>query len=459
MKKEKLKNERTKDVGAWENWSYALSGFGVNALFGMQMMYLLIYFTDVFGISAATAGIIFLIARVWDAVNDPIMGTIVDKTKTKWGKCRPYMIFGSIALAISFVLMFSGPTSLGPTGKVIYAGVTYILFGMMFTMVDIPANAIISRMTQNPQERANVTTFRRVIANVGMLLGVGAIGFVPLLGRGNDSRGYALTAIVIGVISSLLILTAGISTKERVKSEQKHDFSTKDLFKTIRVNTPLMILVSVFLVNQLAMSIKTATTAYYFTYNIGREDLTAIVGVISLLATILGTAIIPLLLKKFGKIKSIVIGLFIIAISSVGLYFTSYANITMIMVWFIINSLAAAFGLGLPYIMIIDTVEYGEWKTGKRTEGLVFSMLTFSMKLASAMGGAILGFLLTYTGYVPNTEQTPLALKGILVSITVIPVIVAIIGIILMKFYKLDEKMYQMIINELEKRKKSEEIC
>lgn len=444
--------EGSSKVKTIEKTMYGLSGLGISIFFGMPMIYLVIYYTDVFGISPAAVSILFLVSRIWDAINDPIMGTLVDKTKTRWGKCRPYMIFGPILLMIGFVAVFSGPTDLGNTGKLIYAYITYIFFGMMYTMVDIPANALISSMTQNSKERTSITTLRRILCNVGILIGAaGVIPLVGILGKGDQAKGYMLTTIILGAIGTISIVLSGLTAKERVVKTKNETYAFKDMIKVLKMNTPLLIISSVFMVNQLATTIKSAATAYYFSYNIGKPDLIAVASGISLIATIVGTMAIPLLVKFFGKKKTIIYALVGIAVSSLALFFISYESITLIIVQFVVNSFVSGFGLALPFIMVIDTVEYGEWKTGIRSEGLVFSTLTFGTKVGTAVGGAALGFILSFTGYVPNAVQSKEALNGILVCIAGIPIVVAVIGIWLMKYYVLDEKLYDKIVADLKK--------
>ena len=453
-----MKNKTKKrTVGIGETWLYAFSGFGINIFFGMPMMFMLIYFTDVFGISAAAVGTLFLISRIWDAVNDPMMGGFVDKTKTRWGKCRPYLIFGPLVLGVAFYLLFSGPQGLSGTQKLVYAYITYIFYGMAYTLVDIPGHALISRITNNSIEKTKVMTLRRVIANFGMLIGAAAVvPLVGVLGKGDQAKGYSLTALVFVVIAGLPIILSGLTAKERVESAPSSgNFQFKNIFSILKSNKPLMIIVSVYIVNQIAMSIKTAAVAYYFTYNIGKVEMIAVVSGISLIFTILGTGLIPLISRKIGKKNGVIAAMVIIGLTSLGLFFTPYSNTTLVMVWFVFNSLAAGIGLGLPFIIAIDSVEYGEWKTGKRTEGLVFSMLTFGTKLASAIGGATLGYILTFTGYSANTLQTPMALQGILISMAIIPIVVSIIGIILMRFYNISESQMSEIMEELKNRKEN----
>ncbi len=444
--------QKATKVKTIEKSMYALSGLGISIFFGMPMIYLVIYYTDVFGISPAVVATLFLVSRIWDAINDPIMGTIVDKTKTRWGKCRPYMIFGPILLMVAFVAVFSGPTDLGNTGKIIYASITYIFFGMMYTMVDIPANALISSMTQDSKERTSITTLRRILCNVGILIGAaGVIPLVGILGKGDQAKGYMLTTIILGAIGTVSIVLSGLTAKERVAPTKNESYAFKDMIRVLKLNTPLLIISSVFMVNQIATTIKSAATAYYFSYNIGKPELIAVASGIALIATIIGTMFIPLLVKLFGKKKTIIYALVGIALSSLALFFISYENVTLIIIQFVVNSFVSGFGLALPFIMVIDTVEYGEWKTGIRSEGLVFSTLTFGTKVGTAIGGAALGLILSFTGYIPNAVQTQEALNGILVCIAGIPIVVAIIGIVLMKFYELDEKLYDKIVADLKK--------
>ena len=298
-------------------------------------------------------------------------------------------------------------------------------------------------------------TLRRVVANFGMLVGAAAvIPLVAVFGKGDQAKGYMMTAIVFTLIAGLPIILSGIVAKERVGDGGHHQkFEFKQLHGILRSNVPLLITVVVFIVNQIAMSIKTAAMAYYFTYNIGKVELIAVVSGISLIFTILGTALIPLITRRLGKKNGMILSMVIIGLTSLGLALTPYTNVTFILVWFVLNSLAAGFGLAMPFIIAMDAVEYGEWKTGKRTEGVVFSLMTFGTKLASAIGGAVLGYILDFTGYAANADQSTFALNGILFSIAVFPIIVSIVGIIIMKFYDLSEEKLAAIVEELKQRK------
>lgn len=455
-----MKNKDPKIIGFGENISYAFSGFGINFFFGMPMMFLVIYFTDVFGISAAAVGTLLLVSRIWDAINDPLMGMMVDHTKSKWGKCRPYMIFGPFILLGSFIMLFSGPSSMGEIGKLVWAYVSYILFGMAYTIVDVPSNAVISNMTQNGKERLSVTTLRRFVSNFGLLIGAGlVIPMVGVLGKGDAGKGYSLMATIFGTLSALMIISSGLTARERVVPTKNQHYGFKDIINMFKTNTPMVIIAALYFVSQIAISIKSASIAYYFTYNIGKISLISIVSVLSLLGTLLGTALIPLFTKLLkSKVKLVIVGLIVMALSSAGLFFSPNENIALIIILFFINALSSAYGLVMPFILMIDAVEYGELKTGFRSEGLVFSVLTFSMKLGTAVGGAILGYILSGLGYVPNVEQSVQALFGIKFCVAGLPIAAAIVGIILLKFYTLDEKKYAEIVDELKIKKSNKEI-
>ncbi len=338
-----------------------------------------------------------------------------------------------------------------------FAYVTYILYGMAYTLVDIPGHALASRMTSLNHEKTKVMTLRRVVANFGMLVGAGAvIPLVGLLGRGNQSKGYMMTAAVFAVIAVVPIILSGITAKERVEETKDHQkFQFKELYSLLKSNVPLLITVLVFIVNQIAMSIKTAAMAYYFTYNVGRVELIAIVSGISLIFTIVGTAMIPMVTRRLGKKNAMIVAMAVIGATSFGLAMTPVQSVVLILVWFVLNSFAAGFGLAMPFIIAMDAVEYGEWKTGKRTEGIIFSLMTFGTKLAGAIGGAMLGYILEYTGYVANQTQSAIALKGILFSMAIFPIIVSVIGILLMRCYSLTDEKLEIITSELEARKTS----
>ncbi|WBW95649.1 MFS transporter [Oceanirhabdus sp. W0125-5] len=449
-----MENQKMGRVSGGEKFTYSLGAVAQNMFFAVPMMYLVFFYTDVFGISAAAVGTLLLVSRIWDAINDPMMGAIVDRTNTKRGKFRPYIIWGSIPLAISFILIFAGPSSLGATSKIVYAYVTYIFFGMMYTMVNVPYNAVSSSMTQDSKERTSIVTLRQLFSNFGMLIGIAAImPLVGILGKGNQSKGFAITALLLGIFGMVINFISGVKVKERVSSGSKEKYSVKDMINIMKTNLPLFLISMTYMVNSIATTVRSAATAYYFSYNVGKTELIGIVSGLTLLCTLVGTGIVPMFTKRLGKKKAMYIGLIIMIISSASIYFISNQNITMLIVMFAINGLASAFAMVLPWIMLNDTVEYSEWKTGIRPEGLVFSTFTFASKFASAVGGALLGYLLQVSGYVANATQTPEALTAIKVSISGIPALAAIIALILMMFYKLDEKMYNNILKEIKERK------
>ena len=440
-------------LGNVEKVGYALGDLACNLIFTTVSMFLMYFYTDVYGLTPIAVSILFLIARIWDGINDPIMGVIVDRTNTKYGKFRPYFLYGAIPFAIVAILCFTVP-NFSPTGKLVYAYITYISLGMVYTLVNVPYGALTSAITEDSAERANLSVIRMFFATVGSL--IVAFG-VPLLtsklGGGNMVKGYQQTMIIYGIAGALILFFTFATTKERYTvppTTEKAGF--KDIILLLKENKALTILSLVFILMFGVMSIGSAVSIYFFDYVVGRPDLFAMFNLVGTLAQVVGYVLLPLMLKKMDKVSTVFWLTVATLIFPASMMFLGAEHIVLLFVLRIIHGLAYS-STGLMWSLVPDTIEYGELKTGKRREGIVYSIIGFFFKFGMALGGLIPGFVLSMTGYVAKAQQTPEAIMGIRALNGIIPIVLTIGMLILIKKYPLTENKYKEIIKELHERK------
>ncbi|WP_105615360.1 MFS transporter [Vallitalea okinawensis] len=432
---------------------YGTGSVAMNIVYGLMSFYLLKFYTDVFGITAASAGTMFFVARAWDAVNDPIMGVIVDKTKSRWGKFRPYILFGAIPMGLFAFLCFNTP-DMSRVGKLVYAYVTYIGFGMIYTVIGVPYGALTSAMTQDLKAREKLTFFRSLGALFATLLIV--ILVIPLtetIGNGDLVVGYRITIGMLSILATLLMLTTFFTSREIIvacNEEEAPKF--KESMIMVKKNKPLMILIIIFILTFAVNSITGAVGLYYLDYYLNRMDLYMIVSLMAMVPIILGQPLVLPLIKKFGK-KKIMIACCALQGILMFVKFIIPPNATLFIVLSFLTGLSAApFGTVI-WAFVPDTIEYGEWKAGVRADGFVNAIIGFAFKLGMAGGGIIPGIVLTLTGYVPNVPQSSLALWGIRALIGLIPAVLMFISVIIFKYYDLTDDRYNEIVEELNKKK------
>jgi len=436
-------------VGAY--LGYGVGDLSVNLFFQSAIIYLLFFYTDIFGISAAAAASIFLVARLVDAVTDPIMGMIADRTKTRWGKFRPYLLFGAPPLAVIAVAMFSVPDLEGDQ-KVLYAYATYILFSIAYTIVSIPYSGLTAVITEDAKERTNLSAYRMAFALGGaVIVGVGTQPLVTFFGGG--AAGFQTTIALYGIMSVLLLAVTFRYTQEKVTAVVEKPPTVSEMISAMSRNLPLWLLIVAFLMGMLAYIVRSSAVIYYFQYNLGRGDLFPLYMLFILLGQLAGIVITPWVANKWGKKNTYVIGAVLGMVTGVALYLTPYDALGAIFVISAVGSFFFAAPTVLAWAMLPDTVEYAEWKRGVRADGAIYATSSFFQKLAMAVGGAMAAMVLSATGYVAGESQSVEALEGILLMISVGPVLAMIVGIVAIWFYPLDEEMHLEIRKDLEERR------
>lgn len=438
-----------------EKFGYAV-GDTASCLFWQTFsMFLMIFYTDTFGITPAAVGLMLSVSRFFDAAADPIMGVIADRTETRYGKFRPWLLWGIVPFGVAGVLVFFTP-NLGPTGKLVYAYVTHNFMMLMYTMVNVPYGALLGVISPNSQERTALASYRFIGAFTGNIIVQGTLLYmVKAFGQGNDRLGYPLAVGVFAVLAGILFFCTFSFTKERVKPPVEKSSILGDLDDLI-TNRPWVVLCLMGLATLIYVSIRNAATLYYFKYYIGNEGAGAPFMVIGTVFSIVGAVLAPYVARLFGSKKMTFIGLTVICgLSMVVFYWGKPGDLTLIYGSHILMSAANAAMFPLIWSMYADTADYGEWKFGRRATGLVFSAATFSQKIGWAAGGGLAGGLLSYVGFVANVEQSAKSLQGIRNMMSLIPAAVTVVALLISLFYNLNSKMEQQIRDDLLARRGS----
>lgn len=436
-----------------EKLSYGLGDLACNTMFTLVSSYIMFFYTDIAGIGLAAVGTIMLVSRIVDAVTDPIMGGIIDKTHTKWGKARPYVLWMAIPFGIISVLMFISP-DIGSTGKFIYALVTYILFCVVYTALNIPYSTMMSNMTDSESERLSFNMFKTIGSNGGGFVATGlTLGLVAAIGRGNQAMGFTGAVIVYAVIGVILLFICFKNTKERIIPQGK----AMPLLESIKVavknrNWLLMCLVAFLCFTSLI--IRNQGTMYYAKYYLENE---AVGAPLMSIATLLGiplALVTPAIAKVVGTKRCVFIGSLIQVVSIIGVYFAG-KNLTLIYILTAIGAIGFGVAMGLLFILTAETIDYSEWQTGLRPQGLMTAFIGFMVKLGMAVAGVVSAAILSAGGYVENVAQTASSLNAIRANYIWVPAIIGVLIAVVILFYNLDEKKYAKVIEELHERRAS----
>ena len=435
---------------------FSVADIGFNIAYQTTALFLLFFFTDVFGITPAFAGAIILYSKIWDAVSDPIMGGIADKTKSRWGKFRPYLLFGAIPLGISMFLLWQSP-QLSQAGRNIYGLVMFMLLSTTLTVVVVPYQAMLPTLTSDSKERTSVLGMRSVFSIIGTLIAAGAtLILIDLLGGGNIRLGYSMMGLVYGLIIIALTIFCFSMVKERVqigRTDEKISF--KASMAAISKNRPFIVLLVGVLLGVTAVSMQAAVINYFFKYNLNNAGMATVAFlVLFVVAAAVGTPLFVWISKKTSKKAAYNIGMGIMAVMCLFLFFFGEKNIWLTIGMLIISGVGLATNWLCPWTMVADTIEYTEWKTGIRREGFQYGIFFLTMKVASALAGFIVGNVLAKAGYIANQAQTDLSLLGIRLNLTLIPALMFVLAIIVISFYGIDAKLHHQIIEELEASKK-----
>ncbi|WP_166333062.1 MFS transporter [Sphingobacterium chungjuense] len=456
-----------------EKVAYGFGDFASSMFWKIFSVYLLFYYTDVFGISAAVVGTMFLITRIWDTALDPIIGIIADRTDTKWGKFRPYLLWVSIPFGVIGVLTFTSP-DLSLTGKVIYAYVSYTLMMMVYSAINVPYASLMGVMTSDIKERTTLSTFRFIFAFAGSILVLAtAEPLVSLLGQSADGidaqRGWLLVMVVYAIIAVVLFYLTFAWTKERISPPKEQKSSLRSDLKNLANNKPWFILLGAGVSTLIFNSLRDGSAIFYFKYYFQNQQAfnISLIGIninYSTLYLVLGQAanIVGVVLAKpisdiIGKKSTFFYAMVFAAILSCIFYVFKENDVFLIFLFQFLISICAGSIFPLLWSMYADIADYSEWKTRRRATGLIFSSSSMSQKLGWTLGGALTGWMLAIYGFEANMMQTVETQKGIRMMLSVIPAAGALISAIFIAFYKLNDSLMLSITNDLQQRRTRDE--
>lgn len=433
--------------------SYGVGALGKDLACSIIYIYLMFYYTDVAGLSAAFVGTLFLVARIVDAVTDPMMGMIVDNTRSRFGKFRPWIAIGTLVNSAVLIAVFS-THQLSGTSLYVYAAVTYILWGVTYTIMDIPYWSIIPSLSSVRSERDKLVVWPRIFASFAwMLMGAYGLWAIGVLGDGDQGKGFQwFSIIIVGcfILSTVLIC---LNVKEQVTQRTgQQKFNLKDVKHILTSNDQLKSFIGVVLAFNISHQLVGGFAIYYFTYAIGNPDLFPMFMLVSGVAEMVGVFLFPHLVKRFERNTMWLLASALPAICCLILFLTGLlAPNSAILVG--IAGVALKFGVGLANglstVMLADVVDYGEVKTGHRSESIIFSVQAMLVKFAGAMSGFLIGLGLTAVNYVPNEVQTEQTVLGLKLIMYLCPLLFVISSVFVYQlFYKLNGQQYEQMLNK-----------
>lgn len=441
----------TAKISLKEKISYGMGDFGNGFMFDLGQLYLLKFFTDVAGIPAIAAGGIFAASKLFAAFCDPIVGSSIDYRKNigPRGKFRPYLIMGSIALAILTILTFISP-NLSTSGKLIYAYASYMIWGIGYSFVNIPYGSLGAAITQDTVERASLSSFRQA-GSLGALFVTSVIVMPIIVHFANPKVGYPVVMGIMSLIGVIAFFFCYKGTRERVVNQAppKEKLTPWLIIKTFISNKPLLVLVLMTVFTISAYNIKSAMLVYFAQYNLGNVELMAYMNFIIIGSSFIGVLFLPKLVKKFGKRNTALIGLGVSVVADT-INFLAPSNVVLFTILASIAFIGISIPNGITWAFVSDIIDYGEWESGERKDGITYSLFNFSRKLAQSLAGTLSGIGLGLVGYIPNVAQSTGTLLGIKGLLCLYPAIALAIAMVIIGFmYKLTDSKHEEIVAEL----------
>ncbi len=480
-----------------EKIGYGFGDGAANFVFQTMLIFQLPFYTNVFGITAAAAGTLLLVGRFWDAVFDPFMGALADRTNTRWGKFRPWVLWSAVPFAVVFVFVFTTP-HFGATGKMLYAYITYILLMTLYSVNNTPYSALNGVITGDVNERTSLSSYRFFFSMAAALIVQGfTLPLVYKFGQGDAQKGYSMTIGVFAVVCIIFFLITFFSVKERIKPDPKQKSSPKkDLVGLLKTGPWVAMFITTLFVF-ITLALWGSGMFYYFTYYLDKDavynflqslglgqndsgtggfwygilntfglivgkDASNVSGVgfslfnmAGMLMNILGVMVSTALATRFGKKAVFTIGLFFTAVFTSLFIVLPAQAVGLAFLLNILKSLSYGPTIPLLWAMMADVADYSEWRTKRRATGLVFAGIVFALKAGLGFGGAICGWILAAYDYVPNAVQTAHALFGIRMAASIYPALTFFAGVVSILFYAISKKLSLEIQDELAERRKS----
>lgn len=432
---------------------YGVCDMGGNMFFTVVAFWLMNYLTDTVGLAAGLAGTALMIGRVWDAITDPLVGNLSDKTETRWGRRRPYMFIGSIFLLITMIIMFTNPRLAEQTALFWWAALAYCALCTAYTLVNIPYSSLTPELTSSYNERTSLNAYRMSFAIIGTLIGAGAafpiisafstemvVGGITAI---DNSSGFAFMGALFG---ALMLLTAMITVFAVKEPPRRAQLSRMNLWKSYLSafrNKPFLLILLPWTFNMTGLTILSSILIYYFKYIYNREDMTTFALLILLLSSMAFIPVWNVLSRKIGKKKGYMAGMLILATMITLIFFFGHtAGIPFFLVLMFFSGIGFATGYIFPWAIVPDAIDYDYLLTGEKREGIFYGLWTFSSKLGQALAASIVGWVLNYSGFIANAAQGENAVMAIRLLLGPIAIVFYLLAALVLAFYPIDEKMY-----------------
>lgn len=469
-----------------EKVGYSLGDGAANFIFQTMMLLQLSFYTDTFGLTAGAAATLFLVARLWGAVCDPVFGALADRTSTRWGKFRPWILWTAIPFGVLGYLAFTTP-DMGSSGKLVYAYVTYFLLLTVYSANNNPYSALSGVITGNMKERTSLSSFRFVVVTLATIAIQGfTLPMVNHFGQGSSARGYQITMGIFCVLAVIFFFITFLTTKERIVPPPQQKSSLKQDLTDLVHNRQWVMMFIVFLFMFIFLAMRNSMLLYYFKYYLDPESMRgflvnidkvlfgllnglgmtgaganyadntfSVINIISQLAAIVGIAVGNAMAKRFGKRDVFRAWLVVAGIVAALFFVVPPSAIMLTFLLSILFNFSWGVTMPLPWAMMADVADYSEWKNNRRATGIVFAAIVVGLKVGLAVGGALAGWLLKGYGYVANVAQTPEAVKGIRLTVSIFPAIALAFCVVALFLYGIGRKTETVMQDELAERRKS----
>ncbi len=485
---------QTSKLSFTERAGYSLGDGAANFVFMTMILFQLNFYTDTMGIAAASAGTLLLVGRLWDAFFDPMMGVLADRTNTRWGKFRPWVLWTSLPWAGAMLLAYTVP-GLGTTGKIIYACGTNMLLMTLYSANNTPYSALTGVMTADVNERATLSSYRFVAAMLAQLIVGGfTLPLVAHFGHGDAAKGWQTTMGLWAIVCVVCFVITFLTVRERIQPDPQQKKDARRDFGDLTKNGPWIAMFILTVAHFIVVAMRGGAVTYYFQYYVNQGRLFdflqglglttvasggawhsllnsfglvvdanrsnvysvgfSLFNMFSQFVTVLGVLCSTFLAIRFGKKAVALVGFSLTTVFMAAFIFMPADAIGSIFVLEFLRTITYAPTIPLIWAMFADVVDYSEWKTGRRATGVIYATILFGLKSGLSLGGAITAWVLAGFGYAPNAAQTPHALLGIRMSISVFPTVFFAVVVLCLVFYKIGKKLNLQIQDELGERRK-----
>lgn len=427
--------------------------FSSSIFFTVTSFWLMNFLTDEVQLSAALAGTALLVGKIWDAVIDPFIGHFSDHTRSRWGRRRPYILFFAIPFGIAFVLMFRNPGIETQTGKFIWTLLTYVFFCTVYSFTNIPYNAILPEISQDYNERTNISGYKQAFAVIGTLLGAGAA--MPIMALfASRTAGFIGMSAIFGFLAALSLLVTFFSVREPPVMERPKGENILRSLKDVFSNKPYLSLLAAWFVNSAAVAVMSSMLVYFYKYIFQAEEAVTLAMIALLGVTIITIPFWVWLAKRVSKRTTYIIGMTVTLLAVVLFAFTAdMLGQTLALGFMALAGFGFASHYVLPWTMAPDTIEFAYARSGVRREGVYYSVWTFAIAVGGAFAGFLVGQMLGLFGYIPDVAQTARSILGIRLLIGPLPALLILLGNLALAFYPLNQKRYEEIQAAIQARK------